>query len=402
MIIRFPLLWGCIFFLTGLVIGAEYHSSLYLYITFATLALLTLLSLTKGKGRIIDVVTAAFWILLGCSRMSVGQCYDTELQTTAGASIRESAKEIAKDGVERLQEHGLEGRSLSITSALLLGQKEQLDRETRKLFSRIGAGHLLALSGLHLGIIFSVFYLLGIKQMLYSRWGWYWLPPLLCILWGFAFIAGLPVSLVRATLMMSLFLIGILSGSHSPSIHHLAISALIILIISPNSLFDIGFQFSFLTVMFILMMYPICLSFCPKGNSIKKYIWEIMAVSAIAQIGTLPLGIYYFHCFSPLGILLNIVLIPLVTLILYLALFTLLFPFPITIYLLDHSINAMYRFIEIWNTIPGCAIENLSIERWQTGIIYLILLLSIIRTRAYMEHFSFPDIHQSSEKSAST
>jgi competence protein ComEC len=128
----------------------------------------------------------------------------------------------------------------------------------------------------------------------------------LCIiwfaLWGFAVLAGLSPSVVRSVTMFSFVALGMHLKRQTNIFHTLLVSMLLILLFEPSFLFDIGFQLSYLALFFILWLQPIFLKWYKPDNQIVEYFWQLLTVSFAAQIGTLPLSLYYFHqfpgCFS--------------------------------------------------------------------------------------------------------
>jgi competence protein ComEC len=127
----------------------------------------------------------------------------------------------------------------------------------------------------------------------------------------FGIVAGLAPSVVRSVTMFSFVAI----GQHlrrSVNIYHTLLgSILLILLVQPKFLFDVGFQLSYLALFFILWLHPLLSRLLEPKNKILKYIWEILSVSFAAQIGTLPLSLYYFHQFPGLFFITNLVIIPL-------------------------------------------------------------------------------------------
>lgn len=221
----------------------------------------------------------------------------------------------------------LDSEEAAIAAAMSLGDKRSLDAAQRQSFSATGVSHVLALSGLHLGILFSLYCLLVVNRLasrrsrvLASLFG-------VALLWGFALLVGFPLSLVRATVMFTLWQLSVVLYSDRSSLNNLALAALLILLFSPASLFDIGFQLSFTSVFFILLLTP----HIPRPRWLRRsrllallYGW--LTVSIVAQIGTSPLVAYYFHTIPLVGLLGNLLAIPLAYVILGLALVFFLIP----------------------------------------------------------------------------
>ena len=215
----------------------------------------------------------------------------------------------------------------AIAAAMSLGDKRSLDAAQRQSFSATGVSHVLALSGLHLGILFSLYSLLFVNRLPSRRGRVFASLVGVALLWGFALLVGFPLSLVRATVMFTLWQLSVVLYSERSSLNNLALAALLILLFSPASLFDIGFQLSFTSVFFILLLTP----HIPRPRWLRRsrllaLVYGWLTVSIVAQIGTGPLVAYYFHTIPVVGLLGNLLAIPLAYVILGLALVFFLIP----------------------------------------------------------------------------
>lgn len=267
-----------------------------------------------------------------------------------------------------------------ISKALLLGNKDEIDLELKQSFANTGASHILAVSGLHLGIVYAMattllFFLDRFKKgrLLKS-------VLILLLLWSFALITGWSPSVIRSALMFSFILIGDNLNRGSSPYNALITSAFLILLIEPNFLFDLGFQLSYLAVFFILWLYrPVMNIWQPKNWFLEKF-WSITALSIAAQIGTFPLVVLYFHQFPNYFLITNWLLLPMISVVMYLGIFLLLFQgfsapidFLSKIYeVLVLGITKAIRNIELW---PGSRIENIQISVWQCAMLYLLIIL---------------------------
>lgn len=184
----------------------------------------------------------------------------------------------------------------SIAKALLLGDKGDLSKETRSSFSSAGAMHVLAISGLHVGIIM---YLLFFVFKRFSRWiSRRWAVILsICFIWLFVGVTGASPSVVRSALMFSIILIGQQSGRSSSSMNTLFFSAFILLLIDPLLLFDIGFQLSYGAMLGIFLFYDRVRSLIRTNNKLLNTTWDGTAIGIAAQVFTIPLVLHYFHQF---------------------------------------------------------------------------------------------------------
>lgn len=207
---------------------------------------------------------------------------------------------------------------LSVLKALTLGVKDDLTYEQKTLFSDVGASHLLALSGLHLGILCGL-----LNFMLFFLWSY---PCqkikniiILVIVWLFAFMIGFPTSIVRAAVMLTAFFIVKMIDREHSTINAMSWAAFFILLFSPLSLYDVGFQLSFCAVAGILVIVPVLNDLWTPKNKFIRYFYGIITVSTAAQIGVFPLVLYHFSTFPVYFLITNLLAIPLVALILWLA-----------------------------------------------------------------------------------
>lgn len=230
--------------------------------------------------------------------------------------------------LQRYRRCGLQGQTLSTVAALTLGYKEDLDRETTRVFQRAGAAHILAVSGLHTGIIYSILLIIftfgGRCKPLYEQPVRRCLQSLLIIvsMWFYAALTGLTPSVVRSVLMLTLVEVGRMCYRQSLSLNTIAAAAFLILLIRPLDLFSVSFQLSFAAVIALLAFSRDFAHLLPTAwirprplQRIVRYIVDILAVSLAAQLGTLPIALYYFGQCSNYFLLTNLLVIPLAWLI---------------------------------------------------------------------------------------
>lgn len=219
---------------------------------------------------------------------------------------------------------GISEQDVNVLNAMLLGDRDSLHYEQKMRFRNAGVQHLLALSGLHLGIFIGILSFLFLRRARYSRWRWPVLLGTLTLLWGYCLVAGLPQSLLRAMLMTTLYYVCLYLRSYINSAVTLANTAWLMILIDPNAVFDLGTQLSFVAVAAILWIYPqlsnmLPLQYFPKtrwGRASRR-LWSLFCVSLAAWFGTMPLCLYYFHQFQPWQPLTSVVLVPLTCLLLY-------------------------------------------------------------------------------------
>ena len=295
--------------------------------------------------------------------------------------LRHAATLYREKVISLYRELGLDGDDLAVLSALTIGDKTDLSESVRESYSIAGASHILALSGLHIGLLYAL--LLFILKPLIRRGGagkWLCTVFLIILLWAFAFFTGLSPSVVRSVTMFSLLALANMSGRRSLSFNTLAVTAWIMLICNPTWLFDVGFQLSFIAVASILLIQPIVYRLFAVKNRIGKYVWGLMSVSIAAQLGTAPLVLLYFSRFSTHFLLTNLIVIPLVTVILYAAVLMLLLT-PISwiqlwvaagVKKLLEVLNLFVRWIE---QLPYSSVDGIWLYQWEVLGIYAFLLL---------------------------
>lgn len=210
-----------------------------------------------------------------------------------------------------------DGAELAVASALILGKKDLLDQETKSAYSDTGAMHVLAVSGLHVGLVcFGIGLILGLFPFKSIRWVWIKTWIMVGGVWFFAFLTGAAPSVLRAATMFSFLVVGS-AMRHHPSIYNtLAASAFVLLCFNPYVICEVGFQLSYLAVTSIIYFQPKLYGNLYFSNKVLNYIWKLTSVSIAAQIGTLPISLYYFHQFPMYFWLSGLIVIPAATVIL--------------------------------------------------------------------------------------
>lgn len=241
-------------------------------------------------------------------------------------SLRERLQSQALD---RLGAHGLSPAAYGLSAALGVADRGSLDRDIRTAFSAVGIAHILALSGLHVGMVFG---LVALSCRVFSggsrggRLLRYGLP--LLVVWLFSAFVGLSSSLLRAAVMLSAFYLPMIFYRRLHPFDSLTLAAVVILLLDPLQIGDVGFQLSFSAVLGIFL-YNRWLSGLLRTHRprVLVYLVDIVLVSLSAQIGTLPFILYHFGRFPLVGLLANVYAIPLITLILPFAFLLILLPY---------------------------------------------------------------------------
>ncbi len=202
----------------------------------------------------------------------------------------------------------------SIYIAVVSGNKSYLSPVQREAFIASGSMHLMAVSGLHVGFIFlifnTLFSLAGNKVRIIRT------VLIIMIVWLYSIITGFSPSAIRASVMITVMLISKLMYRKFISLNSLCIAALITLSISPESLFELGFQLSYLAMLSIIFIFPSLKSSFVSGNKIISYLWSVIALSVACQIATFPVIAYNFGYITPYFLISNIMMMPLTALVL--------------------------------------------------------------------------------------
>ena len=287
-------------------------------------------------------------------------------------NIRTSVLEILKKNIKSQDE-------LSIAEALLIGYRDELDRELVRAYSNTGVVHIIAISGLHLGMIY------GLLLFLFKPFNRYKFSKIvkpiiiIFILWMFSFIAGTAPSILRSAIMFTCIVIADSLGKRSNIYNGLAISAIIILIINPFSLWDVGFQLSYSAVLSIVFFSPYVKKWFYFKNKLLKGFWELNAITLSAQVLTLPIVLYHFHQFPNLFLFANIFAVPFSGLILYAELLLLIFSLWLNAASfigkgIEWAIAVLNKFILNIDALPFAVWESIQISILQA----IILFASII------------------------
>ena len=284
----------------------------------------------------------------------------------------------------RLAAAGLTGDELATVGALTLGYKEDLDKDLRRHFQASGAAHVLAVSGLHTGIIYAL--LIGLltlggrrKPLYENRWGrWALSLVIIVTMWGYAWLTGMTPSVVRAVLMVSLFEIGRMMHRQSFSLNTIAAAAVLILFVRPTDLWSVSFQLSFAATAAIVSLTPALPWNEGKWPRIVTYALGIVIVSIAAQLGTLPITMYYFHQFSTYFLLTNLIVLPLATVLVPIGLITIALG-GCTVGLVAGKVTwalawAMNHSVEWIESLPGSTVSA-HINGWMILLYYVLLLL---------------------------
>ena len=230
------------------------------------------------------------------------------------------AERSRKKIIKKLETANFSQNEFAIIKALLLGERRDISPITYANYAAAGAIHILAISGLHIGILLLLVTSL-LKPLHSFKYGrLYSFLITLIFLWGFALLTGLAPSVVRAVFMFSIIAIGLQLRRTSSITNSLFISLFFLLLINPNYVYQVGFQLSYLAILGIVSFQPLLQKLWNPENRIILYFWKLLTVSIAAQIAVFPLSLFYFHQFPGLFFITNLVILPFLGLILGLGL----------------------------------------------------------------------------------
>lgn len=304
-------------------------------------------------------------------------------------SLQHLALILRQDVIKMYANRGITTNRLPLVSAITLGERSNLDQEQKQNFIRAGVMHIMAVSGLH-AIILCMF-ISNILFFLKGRLEILKVFLVIIFLWLFAFVTGLTPSVMRAALMFTFIEAGKLMHRRVNSINSVLASALVLIILRPSVIFDAGFLLSYSAVIYIIVFYnDFYLKLNPKGR-ISKWLYQSLAVTIVAQAGTLPLTILLFNRFPVYFLLTNIIIVPLSSLAVIIGfLIPLLYPFKIISQLLGIALDRLTYLTEFLTgkaaALPGSNIEGIGMTPGECVLLFLALftLLTFLLKRKNM------------------
>jgi competence protein ComEC len=265
---------------------------------------------------------------------------------------------------------------LAVAQALLIGYRDDLDRDLVQGYSNTGVVHIIAISGLHLGMIYFLLIQLFVP---FGKRKWVFIVKpifIIFVLWGFSFVAGAAPSILRSAMMFTFIVVGESIGRNGNMYNSLAASAFCLLLFNPFNLWNVGFQLSYTAVLSIVLFQKHINKWIYFDNKLLRNLWSLSAVSIAAQILTLPIVLYHFHQFPTLFLFTNIVAVPLAGAILYGLIFLLVFSFIPVIakllgYLIEHGILVLNTFVEHFNQLSFVVWPSIQISIVQACVLYI-------------------------------
>ena len=349
-------------------------------IAYILLALLFLAALLRRWERVASVTLMGALIVLGVfliRNSDNSQASSLSYVEKIAAEMGEKRKMLTSKYVEQ----GLSGDTYDIVAAMTLGEKKGISKEARKVFSASGGAHILALSGMHLGILFMILtFLLPTK-----RWPKISVLTELLAIWAFVLLIGFQPSLLRAAVMLTIYSIAKMLSRNTRSMDVLAFTAALLLVVSPQWLFDVGFQMSFAAVTGILVLYGLIFRFltyrekeAEQPSLLAVCCWTfydgivgLVVISLTAQLGVAPLVAYYFGNFPTYFILTNFIVTPAAFLIIILAIGLLMgIPLLTPLTMVVQGMHASLLWIK---NLPYSNLE-VRLSVWQTLLVYVIII----------------------------
>ena len=297
---------------------------------------------------------------------------------------------LREDILNELAQSGLHLEPRSIIEALVLGQRQNIDPEITKSFRDAGVIHILALSGLHVGIILLILRWLTKPVLRLRNGNWIQSGLVVFLLWCFALMTGLSPSIFRAVTMFSFVAVGMTIKRKASVFHSLTLSAFVLLFVDTRLLFQVGFQLSYMAVYSIVLLQPILARVWPWRNKIKDFFWNILTVTLAAQIGVAPLSVFYFHQLPGLFLFGNMVLLPLLPLIIGAALLLIVLllvnaPSAWLVSALNIALEWIISFVDKISSYDSFIFKDLYLELYELILTYVIIFGIALYLRPYIK-----------------
>ena len=298
---------------------------------------------------------------------------------TFSEKIRQKRLEV----LQNIDQAKLSEKSKEFTKGIILADRTEMDRETVEDFSKSGLVHILAISGSHMAIIFWLILLL-LKPIFPANFRNVPIVISLIFIWLFAIFIDFGSSVIRSCIMITAYYFYVLLQRKPDLLHAMAISGLAILIFDTNQLFDVGFQLSFIAVFGIFWLNEPILKYLPKPkNNVQNFFVNVVSISIAAQLATLPLVIFYFHQYSLISVIANLVVIPFSEIIIIFALLmTILLGFGYEISwlntLYDSGVQLVLKVIHFFASLDVFFFKNIPMH-WSEVIVLFSMIYFLRR-----------------------
>jgi len=293
------------------------------------------------------------------------------------------ANEARKWSLQKLAEFIPGKNEQAVASALVLGVTDAIDDDTISAYAASGALHVLAVSGMHVGIIYAIILFLFKPAEKFRGSKWVVALVSLVLLWSFAFITGLSPSVLRAVAMFSFVALARPFGIRTNIYNTLATSAFVLLLYNPYLIMSVGFQLSYLAVFGIVYLQQPIYHLWEIKNRIGDWIWQMTCISIAAQLATFVLSLLYFHQFPTYFLVSNLFVIPLSTLVLLagMAMLAISFITPVAI-VMGWAVGWLVRILNgivfATESLPFSLINNIHISIFQCWLLFVILIALIL------------------------
>jgi competence protein ComEC len=300
-------------------------------------------------------------------------------KTTGKSAFKNWLFDVRSAVIQKLQQYIKGDREAGVAEALLIGYRNDLDKDLVQAYSNTGVVHIIAISGLHLGMIYMalVWLLQPFKKTKWIKW----IKPLiiLSVLWIFTLLAGGVPSILRSAVMFSFIILGETIDRKSSIYNTLAASAFVMLCYNPYFLWDAGFQLSYAAVVSIILFAKPVYNWFYSTNKMIDFFWKLTSVTIAAQILTIPIIFYSFHQFPNLFLITNSIIVPLSSVVLFAELILLIFSFiPAAAAFVGFITNAMLTFmngfIERVNNIPFAVYDGIQNSLTETILLYIFIV----------------------------
>ena len=298
-------------------------------------------------------------------------------------TFSEKIKQKRLEILQNIDQAKLSEKSKEFTKGIILADRTEMDRETVEDFSKSGLVHILAISGSHMAIIFWLILLL-LKPIFPANFRNVPIVISLIFIWLFAIFIDFGSSVIRSCIMITAYYFYVLLQRKPDLLHAMAISGLAILIFDTNQLFDVGFQLSFIAVFGIFWLNEPILKYLPKPkNNVQNFFVNVVSISIAAQLATLPLVIYYFHQYSLISVIANLVVIPFSEIIIVFALLmTILLGFGYEISwlnaLYDSGVQLVLKVIHFFASLDVFFFKNIPMH-WSEVIVLFSMIYFLRR-----------------------
>lgn len=287
------------------------------------------------------------------------------------SSWRKRILRIIRQFIPGKEENGL-------MEALMIGYTDDLDRDLVQSYANTGVVHIIAISGLHLALIYHILQLL--LQKIKDRWLGRWLKLIILLgsLWIFSLVSGASPSVIRSAVMFSILLLARNLSRESMMYNSLASSAFLLLCFDPFWLWDTGFQLSYSAVLSLIIFLRPIQGLLTIRNKLLGGLWNSASVSLSAQILTTPVSMYYFHRFPNYFLFSNLLAVPLSSCLLVGGILLCLLSFaPVIAHVLGHILEkgtgCLNGFVQYTAHLPGAVTDRLSVNLFQVFLLYIMI-----------------------------